>query len=107
RDQQVVQVASAFGWIALDQREVFGSEQHGAQRAEDVPSARYRGPVDPCTVGLAGRDLDLKQSGALDGAVGVHDGSANNRAFGAQTDQRGVLGHSVTAQSSQVPERLD
>ncbi len=101
--QQLVQEAPALPRVALDQGEVLGGEQHGAQQAQHIARADVVGAVDPGPVGLARSDLQLDQGGAPP----VDHRGADHGALGAQPDQRGVGGDPVAAQGGDVADRLD
>ena len=103
RDQQVVEEPAPLGRVALDQRQVLGGEQHGAQDAEDLPGPRHRRPVDPGPVRPAGGDLDLDEQRP----VVAHHLAADHGALRAEAHQRRVLRDPVRPEGGEVADRLD
>ena len=103
RDQQVVEKPAALLRVALDQGQVLGREQDGAQHPEHLAGAAHRRTVEPGPVGPAGVDLDLDQAaGVAGGDRGAQDGP-----LGPGADQRCVGRHPVRAECRDVCRRLD
>ncbi len=102
-DEQVVEETAAIRRVALDQREVLGGEQHGAQDAQYLAGPRDGRGVDAGPVGPAGGDLQLDQGGST---VADHP-SPDHGPRGPLADQRGVGRHPMAVQRRQVADGLD
>src|SRR5699024_8961326 len=89
--------------VPLDEGQVLGCEEHGAQRAQYVAGAGERGAVQLRPVGLAGRDLQLDQRLARV----ADDGRAQDRPVGAEAHQRLVGRDPVAGEGGDVADRLD
>ena len=103
RDQQVIHEPPALTGISLDERQVLGREQHGAEGAQHLAWPAERHPVEPDAVGPARVDLDLHE--VVPRSVG--NARADDGLRGTLPDQRGVLGDPVTGQRRDVANRLD
>ena len=103
RDEQLVEEPAPLRRVALDQGEVLGREQHGAQRAEHLSGPLHRRAAEPGTVGPAGVELELDQRLA----PVAHDHAPDHRLAGAEPHQRLVGGHPVARERGEVADRLD
>src|SRR5262245_55440041 len=58
-DEELVEIPTPFGRIALDQRQVLRGEGHGTENPEYVSRTRERCPVEPGAVRSASLKLDF------------------------------------------------
>jgi hypothetical protein len=101
--QQLVEVAAARGRLAADEREVFGGERDGLERADDLAGALEVGAVQAGLVRLAGDDREFGEEppGVVED-LGPDDGL-----LAALPDQRGVGGDPVGAEVREVDQGLN
>ena len=105
-DQQVVEEPATLPRVALDDGEVLGGEDDGAQHPDQLARTAQRGAVQLGPVGLARGDLDLELELARVVDAGLHPGP-DDRPLGAEADERLVGGDPVRAQRGQVLDGLD
>src|SRR5690606_24293839 len=101
RAQELVEVAAAHRRLAADQREVFGGEGDGLERAEEFAGAGERGLVEPGAVGAAGDDRQFGEQAARV----VDDLGADDALLGAGADQRRVVRDPAGAEGGEVDRK--
>src|SRR5699024_7504247 len=101
--EQIIEKPPPHVRIALNEREVFWCEQHGAQVTNNVSSPRNLGAVDARAVGFSGVYLHFQQSRAIP----ARQITADYRKFGALLDQGSTGGNAMARQGGEIYHRLD
>src|SRR5512133_1193630 len=106
RNDEVIEEASAFTGIALDDGNVSRREHHRPQYTDDFPSLTQRRTIEPGAIGFPWVDLELQRqpSRVVEGRLhtGPHDGTHS-----ARPNQRHLGSHPMRVHRRQVFDGLN